>query len=152
VAVTAEAGLRLLQAIHGHAGWLAVAALLHPALILRRPGRPATWATRAGVGLVSAVALGGALLYPAYRVEVRPGLCADQPALAWWFERKEALAIAAVALTWAGGGAAGLAVRGGGVDERARLRLAAAVAFSLAAATAAGAATIGTLVASVRGF
>jgi hypothetical protein len=94
--------LRLLEHVHGHLGWLTVAALLHPAIILRRPARRA----RLSVALATAFALvtaslGGAL-YPEYRARLKQALFLERPDLGWWFERKEHLAVGALGLALAG--------------------------------------------------
>ena len=144
-----ELGLPFWERVHGHAGWLAVAVLAHPAWILRDPQRRAPWATGLGTGSLSAVALAGAALYPRYRELVRPELFGAYPALGWWFERKEHLAVGALAFAWAGW----VAHRASTAESRppvlARLaHHAYAAAFVLALASAA----IGTVVASARSF
>lgn len=148
--MSVEGWLRIGQAIHGHLGWLAVAALVHPALLLRRPGASARWAVIAAVGLTTLVVAGGAALYPHYRTEVRPGLFAHSPAAGWWFERKEALALLVLSLAWVGAAAVWLARRPG--ELRARFRGAAALAFTLAAVGAGVCATAGTAVGVLARF
>lgn len=142
--MSGETLLQLGQAVHGHVGWLAVAALVHPALLLRRPGRRAAWAVRAAVVLVTLVALGGAALYPSYRTQLRPGLFEMSPTMGWSFERKEALGLFVLTFSWVGGVSAWLSERGG--PQAAPLREAAALAFALAATAAAVVATLGTAV------
>ncbi len=145
-----ETWLRVGQAVHGHLGWLAVAALVHPALLLRRPGAVPRWAVLAAVGLTTLVVAGGAALYPTYRTEVRPGLFALSPAAGWWFERKEGLAVLVLSLAWTGGVAAWLVGRP--LDGRTSLRRTAALAFTLAAVGAGVCATAGTAVAVLARF
>jgi hypothetical protein len=148
--VTVESWLRLGQAVHGHLGWLAVAALVHPAVLLRQPGRRPRWAVRAGVGLVTVVGGLGAWLYPAYRVSVRPTIFEAAPSLGWAFERKEALAVFVVTMAWTGGTAAWLAGRE--APYAPALQRVAALAFTWAALGAAAVATVGTAVALAGGF
>ena len=94
--------LRLLAELHGHLGWLAAAALVHPAILLSNPKRKAGLAVALASGLVSAGALSGALLYGTYRERIKPVLFAVSPTVGWMFERKEHLAFGAAALAWAG--------------------------------------------------
>ncbi len=103
--------LRWLQHVHGHCGWLSVAALLHPAIVLRSPKRRAALSASLSAALVVATASLGAMIYPAYRVTVRRSIFLDAPRLGWMFERKEHLAVGAVVFAVAGC-VAHLAVRG----------------------------------------
>lgn len=104
----------LLERIHGHAGWLGVALMLHPVFTLGRPGRPSrgtrvsTWLA---AGLVSAPSALGWLLYPTYRHRVKPTLLVDALPYAMAFETKEHLALMTLALAW--GGALALRFAGG---------------------------------------
>jgi hypothetical protein len=97
-----ELGFRLWERLHGHVGWLAAAALVHPAWLLRRRRRRAPGVAWGATVLVTVVGLSGALLYPSYREQVKPVLFERAPAVGWMFERKEHLAVGAVALAWAG--------------------------------------------------
>jgi hypothetical protein len=85
--------LRVLERIHGHLGWLAVAALVHPAIVLRNPKRRA----RLSVGLTTlmvALTWGlGAWIYPEYRARIKQHIFIELPKLGWCFERKEHLAV-----------------------------------------------------------
>ena len=94
--------LRALERIHGHLGWLAVAALLHPAIILRNPLRRSPWS----VGLATAVAcmtgVVGVVIYPHYRSLVKQRLFIEHPAVGWSFERKEHLAVGAIGFALVG--------------------------------------------------
>jgi len=94
--------LRLFERIHGHLGWLSVAALVHPAILLRRPRPQGSWIAGAAAGLTLASGVLGACLYPAYRQTVKVRLLHDKTSLAWLLERKEHLAIGAVAFAVAG--------------------------------------------------
>jgi hypothetical protein len=143
--------LRVAEHVHGHLGWLAAAALLHPAILLRNPQRRAHLSIALATGFASAVGALGAGLYGPYRMRVKPHLFAEAPWVGLMFERKEHLAFGAVALTWAGALAYAGAI---GADEevRAPLRTFASRAFVVAAALAIATAALGTLVASYETF
>jgi hypothetical protein len=94
--------LRAVEHVHGHLGWLSTLALWHPAILLRRPRRRATGAAAAATALVTVTAAAGALVYPAYRVEVKPAVFAASSLLGNLFERKEHLGVAVVLLAWTG--------------------------------------------------
>lgn len=157
--------LRLLAELHGHLGWLAAAALVHPAILLRDQakwlvrGRGGAWRVKHSLsialacGLVTAAASAGALVYGPYREKVRPFLFESAPLVGWMFERKEHLALGAAVFAWVGVFAA-LAARSSGEDEARRLRLGRAAhrAFVAAAALTVVTACLGTWVASVRSF
>lgn len=94
----------LLARLHGHLGWLGLAVLLHPILLLRRGplsrlGRLTAWIALA---LITAPYTAGLWLYPTYRTAVKPDLLAASPAAARAFETKEHLAFFAVMLTASG--------------------------------------------------
>src|SRR5262249_29590388 len=65
---------RILEHVHGHVGWLAALALVHPAILLRRSTRRAMFAVVAATVLVTATAVMGAVMYPHYRVQIKPAL------------------------------------------------------------------------------
>jgi hypothetical protein len=88
--------LRLLERVHGHVGWLAVAALLHPAILLRDPRRRARLAVSLTTCAVAVTALLGATIYPDYRARVKQRIFLEAPTLGWMFERKEHLAVGVV--------------------------------------------------------
>ncbi|HEY8075913.1 MAG TPA: hypothetical protein VIF62_17420 [Labilithrix sp.] len=88
--------LRALEHVHGHLGWLAVAALLHPAILLRNPKRRARLAVTLSTAFVVTVAALGATIYPHYRDRIKQHLFLEAPTLGWMFERKEHLAVGAV--------------------------------------------------------
>jgi hypothetical protein len=94
--------LRILERIHGHLGWLAVAALLHPAILLRNPKRRARLAVGLTTSLVVVTALLGGFIYPEYRARVKQHIFIEAPRVGWLFERKEHLAVGAVAFALAG--------------------------------------------------
>lgn len=94
--------LRVLERIHGHLGWLSVAALLHPAIFLRNPKRRARLAVSLATGFAVATALLGAYVYPEYRNRIKQHIFIEVPWLGWMFERKEHLAVGAVGLALAG--------------------------------------------------
>ena len=143
--------LRALAHVHGHVGWLAVAALAHPAIVLRRPERRAHLAVVSSTALVTLAAAIGASLYPAYRETLRAQVFLDARALGLAFERKERLAFGVVLLAWAGAAAYGAALRAE-APARVRLRRVAHRAFVASAALALVAAALGTAVAVHRSF
>lgn len=97
-----DTALRLWERVHGHLGWLAAVALVHPAVLLQRPKRRAPLAVGLAVGGVTVVSGLGAWLYPKYRAELKQPLFLRAPSIGWLFERKEHLAVGALVLAWAG--------------------------------------------------
>ena len=95
--------LRVLERIHGHLAWLAVLALLHPAILLRNPRRRARLSAALAMAVPVVTALFGAYIYPSYRERLKQHLFIETPRVGWLFERKEHLAVGAVALAIAGG-------------------------------------------------
>jgi len=93
---------RLVEHVHGHVGWLAALALVHPAILLRRRRRRALLSAVAGTALCTLAGVLGALMYRDYRERIKPLLFSEAPAFGWAFERKEHLGTAAVLLAWAG--------------------------------------------------
>ena len=94
--------LRVAEHVHGHLGWLAAAALLHPAILLRNPKRRALLAASLAAAFVTLAGALGAALYPAYRERLKQSLFIHAPTIGWLFERKEHLAFGAIALAWVG--------------------------------------------------
>ncbi len=94
--------LRALEHVHGHLGWLSVAALLHPAVVLRNPRRQARLSVALATGLVVVTALLGSWIYPAYRERIKQHIFLEAPRVGWLFERKEHLAVGAVAFALVG--------------------------------------------------
>ena len=90
--------LRIVERLHGHLGWLAVIALLHPAIFLRRPKRRAPLSVVLATLTVSLTAAFGFVLYPPYRNLLKQRLFVQAPAIGWLFERKEHLAVGALTL------------------------------------------------------
>jgi len=86
----------VLERVHGHLGWLAVAALLHPAILLRTPRRRAPLSVLLATGLVLCTAALGASFYPEYRSRLKQHIFIEKPWLGWLFERKEHLAVGVV--------------------------------------------------------
>ncbi len=142
--------MTLLEAIHGHVGVLAMAALFHPALLLwsgRPLSRNGKLALAASVLLVSVAFALGLLIYPAYREEVKPELFVASERAGLLFETKEHLAWIALA------GALGAGVAGLVAPARAaRARQVAARVFLGAAVACALTVLLGTWIASVRSF
>jgi hypothetical protein len=150
--MTATLLLRLLERVHGHLGWLSVAALLHPAILLRQRRRRARLSVSLATGFVVVTALLGAYVYPSYRDRIKQHLFIDAPKLGWMFERKEHMAVGAVAFALVGclsHLALPLVASGGPEQSLARL---AHWAFVLAFAFALVAAVLGVSVASYRSF
>ena len=143
--------VRGLEHIHGHIGWLAAVALAHPAILLRRRRRRALLAAASATGLVTVAAALGATIYPAFRVDIKPRLFAHEPAMAWAFERKEHLAVAALAMAWVGLGAH-LAEYRSPAGVPGRLDRVAFFAYVAATGAALVTATLGVAVATHRTF
>ena len=142
---------RLAEHVHGHLGWLAAVALVHPAVLLRRTRRKAHLSVGLALALVTTVFGLGASLYGDYRDRLKQGIFQQAPAIGYLFERKEHLALGALLLAWAGGLAyAGAALVDGGTRES--LRRAAHWAFVAAALMALATAALGTVVATYRTF
>ncbi len=94
--------LRLFEHVHGHLALLATLALIHPAVLLRRPRRRAKLATASATVLTTLTAALGLALYPAYRSLLKPEIFSSSPVIGNAFERKEHLAVALVVLAWVG--------------------------------------------------
>jgi len=143
--------LRIQEHFHGHLGWLAAIALVHPAIVLRDTRRRADWAVGLSVGVGTVAAALGALMYESYRETLRQPIFAAEPTIGYLFERKEHLAFGAVLLSWLGG-IAYAGAQSAGVGVRESLRKAAHRAFIGAAALAIATAVLGTIVAAYRTF
>lgn len=94
--------LRAIERIHGHLGWLSVAALLHPAILLANPRRRARLAVALATSSAIATALLGASIYPEYRARIKQQIFIEAPTVGWMFERKEHLAVGGVAFALVG--------------------------------------------------
>jgi hypothetical protein len=142
--------MRLWETIHGHFGVLAAAALLHPAILLRR-GKALSRGARYAVFFTSALVVlafaTGLWIYPAYRRTVRATLFYTSPRAGFLFETKEHLAYAVVALTL-GATVCGLLAPG----DRDELRKAAALVYAAGAGLCIATVALGSYVASVHGF
>lgn len=143
--------VRLLEHVHGHLGWLAVAVLVHPAIVLRDQRRRAHLAVGLSGALATLAAGLGLWLYVAYRARLKRAIFIEAPAIGLLFERKEHLAFGAIALCWAGCAAYVAAER---VDLPLRMlfRKTAYRAFVAAAALALCVAVLGTVVAVFASF
>ena len=146
--------VRLMEHVHGHLGWMSVAVLIHPAIVLWRKPR-ADWAVGLAIGFTTLVGGIGAWLYPAYREKIKQSIFIASPKIGFLFERKEHLAFGAIALAWVGALAyfAGRA-RSSELEPAMRdsLRQASRTAFVASAALALVAATLGTVVATFKTF
>ena len=142
--------LRWAAALHGYLGVLAVAALLHPAIVLRRGrvlSRSNRWSVVASTALVVGTYTAGLALYGGYRELVKRALFTQSFRAGLLFETKEHLAV--VALCFAVGGCvAALAAPSGS----AATRRTAALLFAVSAMTTLLLVFIGTHVGSVRSF
>lgn len=142
--------LRLLESLHGHLGVLTAAALLHPAILLRR-GRPLSRGGRWSVALTTLLSLlafvTGVFIYGDYRELVKRELFMQRPEVALLFETKEHLAWVVLSFALGAGVAALIAPRAALETRRAAGWLYVAAAI-LCIATA----SLGTWVAAVRGF
>lgn len=143
--------VRIVEHIHGHLGWLAAVALVHPAALLRHKTRRAHLAVAIPTVLVTLTAGIGAWLYAPYRQELRPTIFLHSPAMGLLFERKEHLAVGAVVFAWAGAAAYFSAPRAT-PDIREQLRVLAYHAFCAAAILGVLVAILGTTVATYRTF
>lgn len=143
--------LRIAERIHGHLGWLAAIALVHPAILLRNRKRKAHLSVGLAVGGVSAVFAGGCLIYGAYRDRLRQHLFQEAKPIGYLFERKEHLAFGALLLAWAGTLAYFAAARTDGAT-RDSLRQAAHWAFVVASMLALMTASLGIIVAATKTF
>jgi hypothetical protein len=141
---------RLLETVHGHFGVLAAAALVHPAILLRRgdalPGRTRLLILLTTMAVVCAFST-GLVIYAHYRANVRTALFLRSVRAGLLFETKEHLAYAVVATTLAAG-ACVLAAPPAARD----LRRAGAVLYAVAATLCLATVALGSYVASVRGF
>jgi hypothetical protein len=143
--------LRVLERVHGHAGWLGAALLIHPAVLLRSRTRSADLAVGTATTIVTAVAALGLFLYVDYRERLKRQIFTDAPDVGFLFERKEHLAFGAVMLAWAGCAAYFSAARATS-PLRETLRTIAFRAFVASAALATAVASIGTYVAIFASF
>ncbi len=142
---------RVLEHVHGHLAWLSAAALLHPAIVLRRTRRRAHLAVALPTLLVTAVGAAGVAIYGPYRDRLRQQIFIHAPRVGYLFERKEHLAFGAVLLAWAGAFAyaGALAARD---PARESLRRTAHLAFILAAALTIVTAAMGVIIAVYKTF
>ena len=143
--------VRIQEHIHGHLGWLAAIALIHPAILLRRTKRKADLSVALAVSIVTLVGGLGVAMYGDYRDRLRQPIFQHAPAIGYLFERKEHLAFGAILLAWAGAVAYVGATKLEG-DTRERLRKAAHWAFVAAAAMAVVTAALGTVIAAYKSF
>ena len=146
--------VRLAEYIHGHLGWMSVAVLIHPAIVLWRKPR-ADWAVGLAVAFPTLFSALSVWLYGPYREKIKQSLFIASPKMGFFFERKEHLAFGAIALAWVGA----LAYFAGRVPSaelapsmRDSLRQASRTAFTASAALALAAAVFGTVVATFKSF
>jgi hypothetical protein len=141
---------RILETVHGHAGILATAGLIHPALLLRR-GQQLSRGSRIAVVLATLFAVLafslGIVIYEDYRSVVKRSLFRASFNAGLRFETKEHLAYAVVMLALSGAVCALVAPR-----ESRRLRQAAAATYLTAALLSGLVCVLGTYVSAVHGF
>lgn len=139
---------RLLQHTHGALGVLAAALLIHPAILaFRGRKRAARSLFYAMIGLALAFS-SGLVLYPQYRIRVKPDLFRISSFMGYMFERKEHLAFAAVCMFVTGFALYGLAARGAsGVSHKW-----AGTLLAVAAGATVLTAILGIVIASTRDF
>jgi len=143
--------LRIWERVHGHLGWLAAIALVHPAIVLRRTKRKAHLSVALSVGIVSAVFGIGCAIYTGYREKLRQHIFIEARPIGYLFERKEHLAFGAVMLAWAGAMAYLGATRLEG-ETRESLRRASHWAFVAAAVLTIVTASFGIVIAAFKSF
>jgi hypothetical protein len=143
--------LRVQEHVHGHVGWLAALALIHPAILLRRTKRKAHLSVALATAVATLAGVMGVLMYGDYRDRLRQHLFQSSLSMGYLFERKEHLAFGAVFLAWAGCLAYFGATRLEG-QPREHLRRAAHWAYVGAAALCVATALLGTMVAAFKTF
>jgi hypothetical protein len=143
---------RTAEHLHGHLGWLAAIALVHPAVLLRGRERRAHLSVTLAATLATIAGGLGASLYPAYRERLRQPLFVQSPSVGYLFERKEHLALGAILLAWVGALSYAAAFGETDIEARDALRKAAHWAFIASALFGVATALLGTIVASYRTF
>jgi hypothetical protein len=142
--------LRLFESIHGHFGVLAAAALLHPAIVLRK-GKPLSRRNELAILLTALMVVGafasGLVIYPGYVETVRTGLFLRSATAGFLFETKEHLAYAVVATTLGATALVALAPKSEPKDRRL-----AALLYALASVLCLTVSALGSYVAAVWGF
>ena len=141
---------RLLETIHGHFAVLAAAALLHPAILMRK-GKALSFRGRLSVILTTAMVAGafitGLVIYGDYRTGVRTGLFHQSVTAGLLFETKEHIAYGVLATSLGACACALLAPR-----KADKLRRTAALFYGIAAALCLLTVGLGSYVAAVHGF
>ncbi|MCL2726130.1 MAG: hypothetical protein FWD69_17020 [Polyangiaceae bacterium] len=143
--------LRAMEHVHGHAGWLSTAALVHPAIVLRSRTRRVGLTVLLSTLFVTLTSATGAWLYVGYRNQLKRDIFRDARDVGLLFERKEHLAFVALVLAWAGTVAYFASTRAKG-DIQGSLRKIAFRAFACSATLAILTAVFGTIVSVYRSF
>lgn len=142
--------LRILESVHGHLGVLAVVALVHPAILLRR-GRPLSRGARLSVWLTTCACVAafglGVGIYGDYRALVKADLFRASARAGFLFETKEHLAFATLAFALCAGASALLAP-----PEAHDVRRLSAVLYAVATILCLVVASLGTFIRSIHGF
>ena len=94
--------LRVQEHVHGHVGWLAALALVHPAILLRRTKRKAHLSVLLATSVATLAGVIGVVMYGDYRDKLRQHIFQQARVMGYLFERKEHLAFGAIFLAWAG--------------------------------------------------
>jgi hypothetical protein len=143
--------LRVQEHVHGHVGWLAALALVHPAILLRRTKRKAHLSVVLATSVATLTGVMGVAMYGDYRDRLRQHIFQQARIMGYLFERKEHLAFGAIFLAWAGMLAYFGATRLEG-QPREHLRRAAHWSYVAAAALCIATAVLGTMVAAFKTF
>ncbi len=137
--------------MHGHVGWLAALALVHPAVLLRRTKRKAHLSVILATAVATLTGALGVAIYGDYRDRLRQHIFQQASTMGYLFERKEHLAFGAIFLAWAGAVAYFGAMRLEG-QAREHLRRAAHWSYVAAAVLCLVTAALGTMVAAYKTF
>jgi hypothetical protein len=141
--------LRTIESIHGWLGWTSIGALTIPAVLLRRAKRTRVEIVVACTALATIVALLGGFLYAYYTPMLKRAVYVASFRTGVLMERKEHLAVVALALAWCG---CLLHVTKEDDDARRSRARIAHVCFVVAAMLAFVIAIMGATVASTRTF
>lgn len=140
--------LRTVETLHGWLGWASIVSLSIPAFLLLRARRPRDEIVVACTSFATLVALLGGWLYSYYTPLLKRAVYVASFRTGLLMERKEHLAVVALALAWCG---CLLHVAGEDDARRTRARIAHGC-FVVAAVLALSIAVLGATVASTRTF
>ncbi|MCL2779777.1 MAG: hypothetical protein FWD73_17430 [Polyangiaceae bacterium] len=143
---------RAIEHVHGQAGWLSAALLIHPAIALRSRTRNVGLTVLLSTALATLTSASGAWLYVGYRESLKRDIFQHARSVGLLFERKEHLAFAALMLAWAGVIAYFTSTRAASIGIRNSLRTMAFRSFACSAVLAVLTAIFGTWVGIYRSF